>query len=249
LSEWLEPIGWFNILTLSLTVIFGILTIIFFFKSLNVRAPRYAIHSFKVLELRVGDMPLKMLYADQEIERLTATKIAFWNAGRSTINSQDVPEPITVQVKDRCKILNARILQVKNPVNNFHIPSYTQTNVPLFFNYVDKDEGAVIQILHTGESSKDIEIRGTIKGAGKLTRVPIMRPHFLRDTLWLTMITVASAIAFLAYGISQAQALFVVVSSFAAGSAIGIVSGYGTRLYRSRIPKGFDSFEEGPEKI
>jgi len=190
-----------------------------------------------------------MLYAGQGIENLTATKILFWNAGRETIDSEDVAEKISVHAKNGYKILNASVVEEKETANKFWVPSYDQSQAQLDFEYIDKDQGAVVQILHTGKSSEDLEIRGTIKGAGKLTRVPIMHPHFVRDTLWLTMITVASAIAFLAYGISQAQELFVVVSSFAAGSAIGIVSGYVTRFYRSRIPKGFDSFEEGPEKI
>lgn len=250
MPEGLEPIGWFNILTLSLTIMFGMLAIIFFFKSIRVRAPRYAIHNFNVLELRVGDMPLKMLYADQEIERLTATKIAFWNAGRETINSQDVAEPITVQVKDRCKILNARILHVKNPVNNFHIPSYTQTNVPLCFDYVDKDEGAVIQILHTGKSSEDLDFRGTIKAAGKPTCViaPVIR---LRRALafptfsFLFAIIMAIAIVYqnLLYRTPESEVLTLIIVVMVVLMAItyfALVS----RVLRSKVPKGFGVFSE-----
>ena len=36
------------------------------------------------------------------------------------------------------------------------------------FDYLDKDDGGVIQIVHTGKSSDDVNVEGAIKGAKEL---------------------------------------------------------------------------------
>ncbi len=38
------------------------------------------------------------------------------------------------------------------------------------FGYLDKNEGAVFQLLHTGKSGQDIEIHGRIKSFGEITQ-------------------------------------------------------------------------------
>ena len=111
-----------------------------------------------------------MLYSRQTIENLTVTKLAFWNGGRETINNQDIAsiDPLAVYVKSGYKILSAKVLSSKNSSNQFSITTADdKSNMKLHFEYLDKNDGGVIQFLHTGKSSDDIEVRGTIKGAGK----------------------------------------------------------------------------------
>lgn len=52
----------------------------------------------------------EMRYSGPQIENLTVTKIAFWNAGRDTIDNQDVASagPF-VHVKEGYKILDVKI--------------------------------------------------------------------------------------------------------------------------------------------
>lgn len=47
--------------------------------------------------------------------------------------------------------------------------------VRIGFEDIDKGQGIVLQTLHTGQSSQDIDVRGKIKGAG-LVRRRVQRP-------------------------------------------------------------------------
>jgi hypothetical protein len=40
----------------------------------------------------------------------------------------------------------------------------------LSFDFLDGGQGAVLQVIHTGRSSDDISITGTVKGVGNPTR-------------------------------------------------------------------------------
>ena len=84
--------------------------------------PFYANRSINIVEDLVSRFEsLKMLYSGQPIKNLTVTKTAFWNGGRDTIKGEDVAsaDPLSVHVKKGCKILNAKILYIKNPANQF----------------------------------------------------------------------------------------------------------------------------------
>jgi len=64
----------------------------------------------------------------------------------------------------------------------------------LSFDFLDQEQGGIIQVVHTGKSSKDIVVRGTIKGAGnpvlKNTSAissikmlfPLLKPLMRKDT-------------------------------------------------------------------
>ncbi len=66
------------------------------------------------------------------------------------------------------KVLDSEILLCINPANQFETSVYPDASGLLMtFDYVDRGEGAIVQPLHTGGSSKDIELSGSIKGAGK----------------------------------------------------------------------------------
>ena len=191
LVEWLGTNPWLGITSLIIAVLGVALAIIFYIKGKKVKLPCYTFRSNNIVKdlfSRIG--PLEMRYSGQQIENLTVTKIAFWNAGRDTINNQDVAsaDPLTVHVKEGYKILDTKILHEKNPTNQFSTTtSEDRSYFTLQFDYVDKGEGVVILFFHTGLSSEDIEIGGRIKGAGELIykfapnleRHPILLPPSL----------------------------------------------------------------------
>jgi hypothetical protein len=110
------------------------------------------------------------LYQNDKIDNLTITKIAFWNAGNVTINHGDISkvDPIKISILNEKKFLDAFIISTTNPVNQFSISKvHKESSVLLSFDYIDKNEGIVIQVIHTGNSSSDITVSGTLKGMGK----------------------------------------------------------------------------------
>lgn len=112
---------------------------------------------------------LRIEWAGQTIDNLTVTKILFWNAGNGTIRRNDIPPnaPVRLLSVNGARIVEARILEEKDDANSFALSPVTGDSFDIGFEYVDKDEGAVIQIAHTGKSSKDISLTGRIMGVRK----------------------------------------------------------------------------------
>jgi len=255
LLEWLEIPPWFSILSIILGFSSFVWGIYSYLKSRRVKSPCYAVRSFNIISKISKIKELEIFYSGQAIENLTATKIMFWNAGRETINSQDIPDadPITVYAKEGHKILVASVLQVKKDANMFSIPVCDQSHVQLHFDYVDKDEGAVIQIFHTGKSSEDIEIRGTVKGAERLREivpVPISRWLVVLGVgRWLFVaLLVAFAMAVIFSPTIQKETtypiLVILLASITTVIMISEVKSGLSDILRRRIPKGFDAFKE-----
>src|SRR5947208_2895259 len=111
MQEWLEA-NWGNVIT----AVSLVLAVYFYFKSLKLRKPTYVIRSnniFSGLERVDPAIEVKFPGYGPLVKSLTVTKIAFWNAGRETINKQDVvnDREIALCVKDGLVILSAIIIE------------------------------------------------------------------------------------------------------------------------------------------
>ncbi len=245
---------WLSIASLIIAV-FGVgLAIIFYIKGKRVKLPFYADRSVNIVKDLVSRFEsLEMLYSGQPIENLTVTKTAFWNGGRDTIKGGDVAsaDPLSVHVKKGCKILDAKILYTKNPANQFSITtSDDQSYITLQFDYVDKGEGVVIQLIHTCTSSEDIKIRGTIKGAGKPVHryVPTSstkRFRYIIAILYFSIPPILMAYLFLAKFFAKPEnPLTLIVNVVVLASIFIGYSWLGFNTLKKRVPKGFDVFQE-----
>lgn len=156
---WLTS-SWFNLISLGVGIIGILVGIISYFKSRKVKLPCYTTRSTNIVRDLVNKFEsVEMFYAGQPIENMTVTKIAFWNSGNETLNSQDIAaaDPLKIHVKNDSKILDAKTLYQKNQANKFELSSAEKgSDICLRFDYVDKYEGAVIQIIHTGKSNRDV---------------------------------------------------------------------------------------------
>lgn len=253
LVEWLGTNPWWGFVSFIIGVLAVLVAIILSFKSKRVKLPCYAVRSRNIVKDLVSKFDaLETLYSGQTIENLTVTKILFWNAGRDTIHRGDIAVPLTVHVSESYKILDAKILSSKEPANKFSIDtSADQSSSILNLDYVDKDEGVVIQLIHTGRSGKDIEFDGKIKGAGELIKKTVPqsdRSQFryqpnpsLRQTKILSYIMAALLllVAFSAIVTAFMTGEFI-LSGFLAATYGGL--GFWIIILQRRIPKGFDDF-------
>lgn len=271
ISEWLTENPWLSALSFFLALLGIILAIIFFIRSRRTKEPRYAIRSTNLMRNFTSRFKaLEMTYAGEQISNLTATKLAFWNNGKDTINGRDiaVADPLMVKVKDEYKILDSGVLCAKNAANQFSIKRADDgSHVLIQFDYLDEDEGGVIQLLHTGKSSDDIEVCGTIKGAGKPDRcsVPLLKNlTFLLPSLLTKSGSAISLkarrriIAVLTFAVPALMgiALFLIpesekppsnpmlVKGIAFATVLLMYWGLGFYIFKRRIPKGFETFEE-----
>jgi hypothetical protein len=171
---WLKGISSSPFLTIGsfvLTIFAIVLALFFYIRSRRNKEPVYTKKGFNIVQdfsAKLSD--LVITYKNQTVNNLTITKLAFWNDGHDTINKIDIAEgdPLRICAIEDSKILSAEVIYSRNSANRFCISNIEDDNlVRLSFDYLDKDEGGIIQIIHNGKSSEDIEVKGTIKGAGK----------------------------------------------------------------------------------
>lgn len=162
--------NWRNIITISGTV-FGLMGVILFFRERKSKKPRYTMVNNNIIQNFTSKLEgLEINYKGNNISNLNITKIAFWNHGKLTINNNDIAKakPIKIFMKANGRILDAELLKVINPANMIQI--YLQENrkeLVLNFDYLDKNDGCVIQIIHDGDFLENVRMTGIIKGFGE----------------------------------------------------------------------------------
>lgn len=160
-----------NNLTVFLTTAFTIiglpLSIYLYFKSKKEKSLKFEIKSnniFKNFESIIEN--IKVTCEDKNISTLTITKILIWCDGKETIYNTDIATqmPLIIKSKEGKEILEAKIVSSNNQTNNTTLEKLENNNYKINFEFLDNKDGFIIQVVHTGSSSKDIILNGKIKG-------------------------------------------------------------------------------------
>jgi len=152
------------------------------FKGWKRKRPTYVIRSnniFTGLEHTIPDLEVRFPGYGSPVKALTVTKVAFWNAGTETINRQDVVKdnPLSLRAKSGVVILSVSILERTMTFNKLECGlNRERTEATITFDYLDHNDGALIQIFHSGTGNDDIQLEGTIKGARSIQRRSIGMP-------------------------------------------------------------------------
>lgn len=122
---------------------------------------------------------LEIQYEGQQIENLTVSKIAFWNNGNETIDHEDIAIPpyIWPRIEDT-KILDVQVVAASTVGNRFEaINMPDHFIIALKFDYLDPQQGAVIQVIHTSVAIAPLMVGGEVKGV-KDIQFKSKRPDF-----------------------------------------------------------------------
>lgn len=138
------------------------------------RVPIYRCRTTRLISSSINQIDgLDILYDKKKLNALSITKVVLWNAGRDTISGTDVSEldRLRLSIDSDYEILSCDILKQTKIANNFsaHIAE-DKKNIYLAFDYFDHNEGIVLKIRHTGTSSSDLSINGSIKAVQKIKR-------------------------------------------------------------------------------
>jgi len=179
----LENTPLFNLISFVITILSIILSIYLYFKSKRQRLPTYVVRSVNLIEDSVSKLnEIEILYAKSKVRNLSVARIAFWNAGSETINGSDVTKasPLKVVGREGVDFLGLEIVYEKNKANNFNLSpvndpeepgKHLQNEMEITFDYIDKNEGIILQVFHTGKTNENIEIQGVIKGSKTIYKV------------------------------------------------------------------------------
>lgn len=154
------------------------LTVFVFLLAKKERRPRFGYESKTLVEgVSTALDGLQVVYRGIPQERVTITNVYFWNAGRETIRRTDLADasPLLVEVPAEARVLLATVTHSSDKAcqfNAIHIISGNDepTRIKIEFDYLDKRDGGVIQIVHTGPSSLKIQMTGKVIGGGKIRR-------------------------------------------------------------------------------
>ncbi|AUM88309.1 hypothetical protein ACYJ2V_000215 [Clostridium botulinum] len=163
---------WLAVSSFIITILSIILCIVFYYKGKRIKSLKTVIRSINLFKDNGNKIDgLEILYSKSAVPNVTITKIAFWNNGNETIDGSDIAnrDPLTIKIKDEFTILESKMIYEKNKSNNIQLRNIEDGKIiEVKFDYLDNKEGGVVQILHTGNSSSEIEVSGTIKGLGKI---------------------------------------------------------------------------------
>lgn len=145
---------------------------LFYLKGKKTKNISYHLQSTEIVNQGRSLFPdLQIKWKDKDIEKnLTITSCTLWHSGNETINLSDMAErePLSIISNNEDTIILQSVIQKQNKsANNFSIVRHEDNKSDMLnFDYIDRNNGIKVQVLHTG-NSEHIELNGTIKG-GKI---------------------------------------------------------------------------------
>jgi len=156
------------ILILILGILAFISSYLLFLAGKKYREPTWSAKSSSVIYNKKKIIEgLEMTYNGDMIDNITASQVLFWNNGNEIIRFQDISssDPVRIKVDKTVKILNVKVLPSNLPPESFTVELNEDENVVLIkFDALERGQGAVMQILHTGLPSTEVRLLGSIRG-------------------------------------------------------------------------------------
>lgn len=122
---------------------------------------------------------LQLYFKEKEIRDVSVTRIALWNSGTLSITSNDISDthPISIALRNIAQesILDCTVEYISNPGDYRKgkefplVKKEGENHYSLTFNQIKKNDGIIIQLVHTGDSKNLLldfhvdGVRGTIE--------------------------------------------------------------------------------------
>lgn len=174
--------------SIGLSIAGFILAILFYLWSKKEREPLYACVSRVVARSPLVERPdLKLTLDGEPCDRVTLTRIIFWNAGRLTINQEDIapaaPLQAGVSTTDGIRVIDAKLTQSSDVSCNVHITAplnveQDKATVGFSFDYLDQNDFCMFEFLHTGHGATPAGVNGKIKGCKKIRQLLFAQENF-----------------------------------------------------------------------
>lgn len=167
-AQFLASNPWFVIFGFVLTILSFPFGVYLYQKQKKLQKPTFYLKTFSIIPSAINKTApaLQILYQGQQIKSLSITRVAFLNKGNAVINKLDVAprEPLRITFDPSLEIFEAKTIYAKNQSSTGFDILNKGSEIEMSFDYLAQEEGAVVQIIHTGYTSKDINIKGNIKG-------------------------------------------------------------------------------------
>lgn len=148
-------------------------------------------------EGHVGD-GLMVHYRGTPVATLSVSKIAIWNDGKAAIRREDLSRTDPPRFEVRGNLMEARIVQDNHTASAFELKDLSHNAVGIEFAYLRPNDGVVLELVHTGTSSSDVDLVGEVIDAdrhvwaGYYTALPLIPKDLRRRAPWIRVAIVES---------------------------------------------------------
>lgn len=157
-----ESVGLVNVISISLGIIGISISIYQYVKSLHDSTFFVRINTNSIIFDSPSISELKLTAQGIELKELSISTITFWNGGMKSINKSDISErnPIRIMFSTNCNILYSKVLISNNQDSNITIDRFEENSIKLHFDYLKMNNGAKIEVWHTGNFSNILHTEG-----------------------------------------------------------------------------------------
>ncbi|MBW2623446.1 MAG: hypothetical protein JRD68_11125, partial [Deltaproteobacteria bacterium] len=178
------------LVSLVIAVLSVSLTVYFYIGSREFREPVYLVEEEhkQIFDSKASSPKIKVLDKDSNpiTDNIFLATVAFWNAGKLSIEPEDVRVPLQIQIKSISKLLDCSIVkETDSEITKFQLSE----SLGLSWSHFDPGCGAKVQLIYSAPVQAGIEITGKIKGVAEIRKFSSTRRI---NITWLTMIIFAS---------------------------------------------------------
>lgn len=170
--------SWFHTASSVITVLAAIFAVYAYLSTREEKVPCYAVEGTSlVANTRKGVDGISILYRGKEVPELTSTTVWLWNAGSRTIDEADIApsDPLRIVGPPGVLVLASKVVKYHRATVAPRLRNDGRVVFPMF-DFLDKDDGFVVQILHTGNPDvSGWKMLGTVKGSQPVRRVVATR--------------------------------------------------------------------------
>ena len=145
------------------------------------KEPSWSVRTNNLVTDWIEALPgLSIRYNEEPVMSLSVSRVVFWNAGRGAIRHGDIAkeDKLRIEAFDGARILsvspvecNARAAKVSADLEP------DQTTAILQFDFLNHQEGAVFDVVHTGTGLDNVRVVGTVADTGQPKRRDIRAPR------------------------------------------------------------------------
>jgi len=153
-----------------------VLAIVFYIRGRRVSSIKYDYLGRSLVEGLSGALEgIEVRYKGSVQDRITVSRFAFWNAGTETIRAGDLTDDaLRVACKQGIQILDHRVVETNDVTNKISLGAVQnaedEASVSIRFDYLDPNDGAVLQIVHDGHERTRFRLVGSLKGSCSIAR-------------------------------------------------------------------------------
>lgn len=96
---------------------------------------------------------------------VSSSEFVIWNSGNSVITKSVLAtkEPLRIEFSREIQLLRYQVVASNNPINNIELKTDSEYPNCILIDFIEKNEGARIEILHTGDKN-DVREKGKLIG-------------------------------------------------------------------------------------